>query len=225
MLIGRKKPLIFTAVTYMDRSIGYICFSYDTCNMNDYAKTFQISTVLGIGLGGYIIRQHQKYLNDKVEEMYKNDSLTRLYNRNGFYSAFEKLKADREFSGKPVSVISADLDGLKYINDNFGHDAGDIAIRTTAEALKSSCPENSLCVRFGGDEMLALVFGDVSADDIIGKIDNYLEKFNSCSELGYSVSASCGVYSTVFGEDFNLEQVLKLADENMYRTKNKRKLH
>lgn len=223
MLIGRKDPLIFTSLTYMDKPIGYVCFSYSGCSVNDYAKAFQITTALGIGLGGYIIRRHQQYLNDKVEEMYKNDPLTLLYNRNGFYSAFEKLKTDPDHIGKKISIISSDLDGLKYINDNFGHDAGDIAIRTAADALKSSCPEGSLCVRFGGDEMLAIVFGDVPPEEIAERMYSYLEKFNADSGLNYLVNASCGTCSAVFDESFDFDRVSKLADENMYRIKNSRK--
>lgn len=216
-------PLIFTAVTYMDKPIGYVCFSYNSCEMPDYAKTFQISTALGIGLGGYIIRQYQLYLNEKVEEMYKNDFLTRLYNRNGFFAAFQTLRAERRYEGQTVTLISSDLDGLKYINDQFGHDAGDAAIKAVADALRNACPEGSLCVRFGGDEMAALIFGDCSAGEIMTRIERDLDRFNADSGHAYTVRASCGFCTAVLDENFHFDDVAKLADENMYRIKRSRK--
>lgn len=222
-LTEKKYPLIFTALTYMNRPMGYLCFSYDNCEMIDYARTFHVTTALSAGLGGYIIKQHRQYLNDKVEEMYKNDFLTKLYNRNGFYAAFESLKADPSFAGKTVSVFSSDLDNLKYINDHFGHDAGDIAIKTVAEALRASCPEHSLCARFGGDEMIALVPEDCSPAEIAARLNRYLERFNKDSGLGYQVNASCGYSSSVLDESFDFDRILKLADENMYLIKRSRK--
>ena len=63
-----------------------------------------------------------------------------------------------------------DLDGLKNINDTQGHLAGDRAIAAVAEALKSTCPEDAICVRFGGDEMLAFIMGDCECDSIIAEI-------------------------------------------------------
>ncbi len=218
-------PINFCALTYLDFPIGYICFSYQGCDMTDYAKVFQITTSLGIGLGGFLTRHHQQYLNEKVEEVYKNDYLTGLLNRNGFFARLNRYIAERSFYGQPVSVISADLDGLKSINDNFGHDAGDLAISTVAKALKNSCPENSLCVRSGGDEMTALVFGENSTEKIISGITERLEKFNENSCLGYKVRASIGCFTGIFDGNFNFETASKIADEEMYRNKQVNKDH
>ena len=222
-LSEREYPVIFTSITYMDKPIGYVCFSYNSCEMPDYSKTFQISTALGIGLGGFIIRQYQRYLNEKVEEMYKNDFLTQLYNRNGFFAAFQDFKEKRAYEGQVVSLFSADLDGLKYINDHFGHDAGDVAIKAVADALRTSCPEGSLCARFGGDEMIALVFGNSPAGEIAAEIEKHLDRFNAEAGLDYTVSASCGYCTAFFDESFDFDYISKLADENMYKIKKNRK--
>ncbi len=216
-------PINFCALTYFDVPIGYICFSYHGCDMTDYAKVFQLTTSLGIGLGGFLTRRHQQYLSEKVEEVYKNDHLTGLLNRNGFFASLNKYIEDNSFYGQTVSIISADLDGLKSINDNFGHDAGDLAISTVAKALKESCPENSLCVRSGGDEMIALVFGEISAENIISGIVSRLEKFNENSGREYKVKASIGCFKEIFDGNFNFEKAAKIADEEMYKNKNTRK--
>ena len=78
-------------------------------------------------------------------------------------------------------VIMADLDGLKYINDFFGHEDGDNAIAVCAKALKDSCPPEALCLRFGGDEMLAFICGECDPVAIVNSIADKLDAYNASS--------------------------------------------
>ena len=166
--------------------------------------------------------QYQQYLLAKVEKMYKVDSLTGLLNRLAFHEAYEKMRLDPEKTGAPLTVIMADLDHLKKINDTLGHEAGDKAIATVAAALKASCPENSLCVRFGGDEMLAFIADQCDTDEILNKIKTICEE--KSNEFGYRVSASCGAYVTVLTPQMNVDEVIKRADEQMYVIKRESRL-
>lgn len=216
-------PLIFNILDFMDRPIGYVCFSFKDYNITDYSKTSKISSAISMGLGGYINRRYQKYLSDKLEEMYKNDSLTGLYNRAAFNLSLAEVRNDPQNLGKPVHIFMSDLDGLKFINDTFGHDAGDIAISTAAAALRNSCPPGSLLLRYGGDEMIALVIGDCEESAVIARIEDYLKNFNSHSALPYKIAASCGSYRTVLSEHFEFESAVKLADKAMYKIKKARK--
>lgn len=216
-------PLIFNSVVFMGRTLGYVCFYAEKIDIIERFRWFQISMTLGVGLGGYLIRQHQKYLSEKVEEMYKYDALTQLYNRNGFNSAFRTLKSQSSRHGEAVAVISVDLDGLKYINDNFGHDAGDQAISMVAYALQNSCPNDALCVRYGGDEMLAVIPGDFSIDEILSKIESILSDINLTSNKEYTISASLGCYQTKLTMDFDLDAAVKQADLLMYSKKKAKK--
>lgn len=102
----------------MDKPLGYVSYSFGSHNTMDYTSVLQITNILSVGLGGYIINLHHQYLYNKVEEMYKTDALTKLYNRYGFQVALEEYKNNREYLGKPVTFIVCDLDGLKFINDN-----------------------------------------------------------------------------------------------------------
>lgn len=217
-------PLVYNSIVFMGRTLGYVCFYSEKSDITERFRMFQINMTLGVALGGYLIRQHQKYLSEQVEEMYKNDALTQLYNRNGFNAAFDAIKAQGNKNGETVTVISADLDGLKYINDNFGHDAGDYAIRIVSYALKSTCPKkDAICVRYGGDEMLAVIFGEFSADDAIRRIDSILANVNKTSNRGYTISASFGCYQTKMTKNFNLDLAVKQADLLMYDNKNAKK--
>ncbi|MFR4023001.1 MAG: GGDEF domain-containing protein [[Eubacterium] siraeum] len=91
-------------------------------------------------------------------------------------------------------VISVDLDNLKLINDNFGHNEGDNAILTMANALKSAADENDICARFGGDEYV--VFGkgkgEYEMNAYIDKVNKYLSEYNLTSKKPYNVHGSFG---------------------------------
>ena len=214
-------PLIFNSLDYMNKTMGYICYSFATYDLTEYSKTAGISHMISVGLGGYVNMRYQQFLLSKVEEMYKIDPLTKLYNRLAFHESFEEMKGDPANNGIPVTVIMADLDRLKKINDTFGHDAGDRAIASVAWALKESCPEYALCVRFGGDEMLAFIPGEAGSEPIIKKIEELLDQRSK--ELGYLISASCGSYVTPLSPDTNVEEIIKKADEQMYTVKRERR--
>ena len=162
-------------------------------------------------------------LLDKVDKMYRHDALTGLYNRIGFQNRFRKIQNDHKLLGSKVTLFMSDLDGLKMINDRFGHAEGDCAIAAVARALDASTPDNSISVRFGGDELFSMIIGECKPDDIIKRIDAYLESFNETSGKPYKVSASCGFMTSVLDENFNITQVLKQADEQMYIIKRNRK--
>lgn len=222
-LFENRCPIIYSSVVFMDKTMGYLCFSFDRHNTDDYKSIFQIVSAMGTALGGYIASRHQKYLYDRVEELYKTDALTGLYNRHGFRTILSKFKNEHIHLEDPITIISADLDGLKSINDNFGHDAGDYAIFSAASVLKSSCPEDSLCIRIGGDEMLAIVFGEHSPQQIIEKIEKSFEELNKTPGLEYIVHASCGHYTTILTEDFDLDNAMKRSDAEMYANKKSNK--
>lgn len=227
-LLNNGYPLIFNAIDYLNKPIGYICYYFGNYDITDYSKTASMANTIGMGLGGFINMRHRQYLSDQVENMYKTDSLTGLYNRTGFKTEFNKARLAYHNTDTQLTFIMADLDGLKKINDDFGHEAGDKAIAAAAKALKNACPpESSLCTRYGGDELLALVFGECDPDEMTLKVERLLKEFNDNSGLDYKVSASCGAYSVIMNDSFNFEDAFRYADEQMYinkrNKKNKRK--
>lgn len=223
-LLNNGYPLIFNAIDYMNKPIGYICYYFGSYDITDYSKTASMANTIGMGLGGFINMRHQKYLSDQVENMYKTDSLTGLYNRTGFKTEFEKARLVYHNTDTQLTFIMADLDGLKIINDGFGHDAGDKAIAAAAQALKKACPAGrSLCTRYGGDELLALIFGECDPDEMTSAVEKLLKEFNDNSGLEYKVSASCGAYSVIMNDSFNFEDTFRFADEQMYITKRNKK--
>ncbi|WP_026498844.1 diguanylate cyclase [Butyrivibrio sp. WCD2001] len=220
-IMERGYPIIFNVLEYMGKDIGFVCYSFNRYDLIDYSRTPSLTNCLGMGFGGYVTIRYQKYLRDKIQRMYQNDALTGLYNRLAFLSKLEELKDAPQNSGQKLTIIMTDLNGLKEINDNLGHAAGDRAIATVAKVLKSVCPKGSLCVRFGGDEMLALVPGECNSCDIIAKMEEKLKE--ESEKLGYTVSSSYGAYSTIFDEFLDLDKIIAMADEQMYKMKKRNK--
>lgn len=208
-----KKPLIFVAVNNIDMPIGYLCFCFTNYDVRNYVKISQIATWLGNAISGYRNVKFQKHLQEKIEDMYSHDSLTGLYNRNGFIKLYETLLIDPAI--KKVSMAMADLDNLKYINDNFSHSEGDNAISVVANALKNAQDGGYYC-RYGGDEMLAIYPFETKPETLQKEVNKYLNKYNKISGKPYKISASIGVYNS---PKTNFEELFKNADALMYAEK------
>ena len=217
--LNHGTPLVFNVIAFMNVPIGYICFHLPKLDISDYCKIPPLVSSVGSGIGGFINTMYQHYLTERIEKMYKYDSLTNLYNRLSFTNEFEKMK--RSFAGKkvPLNIILIDLDGLKHINDNYGHGAGDNAIRVIATALREACPKGSLCVRFGGDEMLAVIPGKNDPEAVKHDINRRIERYNAKEGKPYLISASAGIYRTDSTCDTDFEHLIKEADAIMYAEK------
>jgi diguanylate cyclase (GGDEF)-like protein len=218
-LLDSGYPLIFNSLDYMNIPMGYVCYNYADCDNTRYTRTASTTGTLCMGIGSYINMSYQKNLVKQVNDYYEHDLLTGLYNRNGFNRFFDQIQEEKKNSGIPVTIIMYDLDGLKAINDNFGHEEGDRAIAALADSVKKSCPEDAFNVRFGGDEIFSVIIGECDKDSIVKKIDASLDDYNETSGKDYRVLASYGIYNTVFAEDFNINEALVIADKRMYEIK------
>lgn len=213
--------LIFAPLYYLDVPMGYLCFYFSDYLAGNYYKVPQTTNVLNNALGGLRILRHQHYLLKQIDNMSRVDVLTGLYNRRGFLFEYNKLIETKEDDS--LTVIMCDVDRLKYVNDTFGHEAGDIAIHTTAQALKQACPENAICTRFGGDEMMAVFTGRSDDNELQAMFDQYLSDFNTKSGVPYTVSASIGIYHTMLKSVLSFEDLVKKSDVLMYKEKRRKK--
>jgi diguanylate cyclase (GGDEF)-like protein len=125
-----------------------------------------------------------------------------------------------------IFLASVDMDGLKYINDTYGHAEGDYAIKATARILQSSVQgHNGICARFGGDEyMVAIVTEERDSD--INFYDDYelllqkrVERFNKRGKKPYQLGVSVGTLYGKFGCLGDVDRLMKKADDSMYRQK------
>lgn len=144
-----------------------------------------------------------------------HDVMTGLYNRAFFEETLLQIEKDRR---EPVSIIIADLNGLKLTNDSLGHQAGDNLIRRTAEVLKAAFEETATAARIGGDEFAVLLPGTDST--AVNELTERLLKLVELNNKYYReplLSLSLGAATSQPG--LSLEKVIGQADNMMYKDK------
>ena len=218
-LLSRKFPYIFCALNYLDKPCGYLCF-YFTLDYENYCKIPQYVTSINYAINNFIILKHQQYISKRIEEIYKSDYLTGMLTRKSFYIELDEFMNHTE--NITLLVASMDIDGLKYINDNYGHDDGDFAICSAANALKSIPIKRKICARFGGDELALCAVADNYNEQMVKDyIDDYIKHVNAVSGKPYQVSVSVGI-CIGNSSDFDFDMLYKKADEKMYSEKLKK---
>ena len=155
------------------------------------------------------ITDRKRYEED-LQYLSTHDSLTGLYNRVYFDAEMKRLAASREF---PVSIIVADIDGLKRVNDTHGHDTGDQLIQAAATALLSAFRASDVVSRIGGDEFAVLLPG-TDQDTAQEAVDRITSSFDSKIVRLYGGGLSLGMATAATGEELTAR--LKQADERMY---------
>ena len=160
----------------------------------------------------------EELLRQKLREKSITDQLTGLYNRVYFDELTHWEGKDLKF---PITIISADCDDLKRINDVYGHNAGDYYICLAKDALKNALPENAVIFRMGGDEFLAVISetDEEKAKEYVNKINNSICEYKT---KDYTLSLSVGSY-TIKGRGSSIEKGVMFSDKEMYRVKKERK--
>lgn len=154
----------------------------------------------------------------EIEYLNIHDYLTGLYNRK--YYELQKQYFDF-YDYLPISIIMADINGLRLINNTFGHAEGDKLIIETAKILNSCCGKNNILARTGGDEFCILMT-NTSADQAADKVNKIIEEFkiynNKISNVEQYINLSIG-FSTKNNEEDNLNICEKEANEYMLKRK------
>jgi diguanylate cyclase (GGDEF)-like protein len=143
-----------------------------------------------------------------------HDNLTDLYNRAYFDEELSRLNTERQL---PVSIIIGDINGLKLINDAFGHDEGDEILRSCAAVLKSCCRSEDIIARWGGDEF-SMLLPKTDEEVAMRIVKRIREKSAETRVGGIPLSISLGTSTKSRNAD-NFSKVIKKAEENMYRQK------
>ncbi|MFL6674753.1 MAG: diguanylate cyclase domain-containing protein [Massilia sp.] len=152
------------------------------------------------------------------------DVLTGLRNRRGFMLHAEQLFKLAQRQHAHSAVIFADVDDLKLVNDELGHDAGDHLLRDAAAVFRESFRGADVIARLGGDEFVAYTLDDEHPKVILGRIYDNLRAFNLMQERPYTVSISAGIVQCDPDGEQSLLAYIQRADQQMYEHK-RRRLH
>jgi diguanylate cyclase (GGDEF)-like protein/PAS domain S-box-containing protein len=158
-------------------------------------------------------------MREKLQDLATHDFLTHLPNRNLFEQFFEKSKEQLEHNQKSIAVAMIDLDDFKQINDRYGHNTGDKVIKDIAKRLENAVQNQGIVTRYGGDEFALIWIGEEDRlQNQLTEIHTALIKPLEIDGDVIQLQISLGV--SVYPKDAKkLEELLKIADFNMYKGK------
>jgi len=162
-----------------------------------------------------------KQLEEKLRTLSLTDELTDLYNRRGFFAMAEQLLklAKRQKIG--ISMLYADMDNLKGINDTWGHQEGDQALIDTANIFRATYRESDIIARIGGDEFVVIPVGEIgdNTEMITHRFQKKLKDHNEKNNHNYMLSVSFGISYYDPESPCSIDELLKQAEKLMYEQK------
>lgn len=209
---------------YQDNIKGYCVFKNPWYMLqNDFMMNFARTLNTSMEICSQKIRLVK--INERLNKLYVQDSLTGLLNRFGYEKEAGSLFQRNNVEKKVSMVAFVDLDRLKYINDTFGHEFGDVAILSVTGVIKSVFPKNFVKVRLGGDEFI--LFGEcpdeATAEGYIEALKREFAKSEGWDVLPFDIGASIGYVLTNPGNGRALSSYVEEADQKMYAEKMRRK--
>ena len=236
IVLGNKYNLILSGSVFL----ALIFFFWTPFGSNllqcQYVPTFKLRfpfMYLGFFAMGYgceyirsAIYQELVKARETYETLSEIDYLTKINNRLFFYQAFEREK-EVICQAEKVGFLIADIDDFKQFNDRYGHSLGDQVLVEVAQRLKDHIKERGIICRWGGEEFAAVIY---KGDDIIERVEQIRQDIEALNikkdETCLHVTVSIGLFlvdakevSDEKKQSFNLDVLIDLADQNMYRAK------
>ncbi|HKJ04781.1 MAG TPA: diguanylate cyclase, partial [Geopsychrobacteraceae bacterium] len=184
-----------------------------------------VANISANALENAILFESMQTAQEYFEEMSIRDGLTKLFNHRHFYTCLETEFSRATRYNIPLSVLFIDIDDFKRINDNYGHTHGDTVLKEIGQILKAVARESDIAARYGGEEF-ALILPNTSAEgalDVANRIRSVVRghNFNQLDQEQITISSGT---ATLFGQNVeSYAQLVKLADEAMYRGKSQGK--
>ncbi|MDO4966458.1 MAG: GGDEF domain-containing protein [Lachnospiraceae bacterium] len=208
-VLDSNKTILLLPIHSKGTALGYTAVTYDFDAFCPYEyATFSNNFMHMIGV---------QYDQIHLLKIYITDSLTGLYNRTGFSQRMESymdLNSENE-----ISIVSIDIEGLKAVNDSWGHEEGDNAIKEISTILSECAPE-SILSRIEGDQFLICTFGKdlrIKTEEMIHSINHKVEKRNQYTDKYYQLRIKIDYY-TCDVSSHTLDYFLKKADDLIFST-------
>ena len=177
---------------------------------------------------GYVIditpqKRAEQALRQREEQLRMlslSDELTGLYNRRGFFALGEQAMRVARRRSNGLGVISVDIDGLKAVNDRFGHEQGDETLRAVADIIRASIRESDVAGRVGGDEFIVLAEdGPTMTGELVARLQRRAERYDGKTGRPVRLSLSIGAVDWEAGEQVTLQELIERASQRMHDVK------
>lgn len=208
---------IVSPLFFEEREFGYIVIAYEDNQVNYHLPMMHWILNVAQLLQNLCETKNARLMQAKLESIYMRDSLTELYNRNGCEYRMPLLLSSAPDDALLYAFVF-DMDGLKQINETFGHDEGDFALRAVAHALRSAADDDSaatICGRLEDDMFCILSnrYDEETAASLVERVEQYLRNYNHLSYKPYTLSASCGYASAPCRPDIGKAELQTLIQE------------
>jgi diguanylate cyclase (GGDEF)-like protein len=202
------KNIILFPLKFRQKLIGYIwAMNYDVAKATSIKETFETTaSIIASAISNYLLLDRLKVLSSK-------DILTGVMNRNEMNNYVDKLSLDSNEASISVGVIFADLNGLKRVNDEYGHNEGDTLLKNAAKALEEVFDADQI-YRAGGDEFTIIATG-ITEEELGKRVEAIIEASQKYEHVCFAIGQCYDASKT------NVRQALRIADERMYEDKRK----
>lgn len=222
---GNGRLYYIIPLHFGERCLGYMVISNSRISLhNSMFETLCIA--LSNSLENIRKLSVLEYAVDRLGKLYAQDTFSGIYNRNGFVTATSQIYSECVKNRRSIMLMFIDLDGLKKINDTYGHSVGDAAICNIADVLTQSCVSGEIYCRFGGDEFIVFAadYTEKNAKDLTRTIEDNIKKINKAGDHPFILSASTGYVIDIPEDGEDIFRFVTAADNIMYTQKRKKKL-
>lgn len=222
--LKQDAPCYIIPIHYLEHYMGYavVQLEFDVPNMSSIKTWFWH---LDNALENIRMKGHLKRLVNELEDLYIRDTLTGLFNRHGLEKYSLEFYQQCLQNQNTLMVMEIDMDGLKQVNDIYGHHEGDYCLTMIANAMIYAAKNGEICIRSGGDEYVVIgkEYSQEKLDYFANAFYGFIDNANNTMKKPYRFGASMGYYMAVPDGSLNAEGYLKKADAHMYANKKMRK--
>ena len=211
---------LFLPIHFKKYTVGFLVIrNADYLMQKQYI--FRVMNMLVTTIKNLHDKERLEYMNKMLKDTNIKDSMTGLYNRKAYESLVNDYFYEKKHKKQNILVMFIDMDRLKYINDTFGHEYGDTAIKIISETILKNCSKTSIAVRNGGDEFVVIhdIITNIEYEKMIANMRNEIREEAKARRLPFDLTFSVGAVHTDMNSKMTIDDYIRLADEMMYEEK------